>query len=89
MTLGYCLRGASLNDDDIYVMVNAGANAARFLIQEGKAGDWFLVADTSLSSPGDFVEPGERRSLTSAEYWVGGRSVVVLWRPRVQVRSSV
>jgi isoamylase len=79
-TLAYCLRGTSLNDDDIYVMVNAGANEVRFQIQEGRARDWFLVADTSLPSPRDFVEPGERRRLTSSEYLVAGRSVVVMIR---------
>jgi isoamylase len=81
-TLAYCLRGASLQDDDIYVMVNAGANEVRFQIQEKRARDWVLVADTSLPSPRDFVEPGERQRLTSSKYLVGGRSVVVLCNPR-------
>ena len=79
-TLAYCLHGASLNDDDIYVMVNSSANEVRFHVQEGRASDWLLVADTSLPSPWDFVEPGERRSLTSSEYLVGGRSVVIMIR---------
>ena len=79
-TLAYCLRGASLNDDDIYVMVNSGANEVRFQIQEGSACDWLLVADTSLPSPEDFVEADERQSLTSSEYLVGGRSVVMMIR---------
>ncbi len=77
-TLAYCLHGASLNDDDIYVMVNAGANEVRFEIQEGVAANWLLVADTSLPSPEDFVEPAKRRGLDSSAYRVGGRSVVVL-----------
>ncbi len=80
-TLAYCLRGASLNDDDIYVMVNAGSNDVRFRIKEGSPGDWLLVADTNLPSPGDFVETGERRALESSEYLVGARSVVVLSKP--------
>jgi isoamylase len=83
-TLAYCLRGASLNDDDVYVMVNGGANEVRFRIQEGKARDWMLVADTSLPSPRDFVEAAARRRLGSLEYWLGGRSVVVLCKPRVE-----
>lgn len=77
-TLAYCLRGASLHDDDIYVMINAGANEVPFKIHEGRTSDWVLVADTSLPSPRDFVEPRNRRCLTSPEYRVGGRSVVVL-----------
>jgi isoamylase len=82
-TLAYCLRGASLNDDDIYVMVNGGADKVKFRIQEGRAGDWALVADTSLPSPRDFVEPGKRRCLGSREYLVGGRSVVVFSKPTI------
>ncbi len=77
-SVAYCLRGGSLNDEDIYVMVNAGADEVRFLVQEGRASDWLLVADTALRSPADFVEPDERESLPSPEYRVGGRSVVVL-----------
>ena len=80
-TLAYCLRGASLGDDDIYVMVNSGAHEAYFVIQEGAAREWLLVADTALPSPGDYVEPGQRVRLDSCEYRVGGRSVVVLCRP--------
>jgi glycogen operon protein len=76
--LAYCLRGGSLQDDDIYVMVNAGADAIGFHIHEGGAADWMLVADTGIPSPGDFVLPAERHSMSSAEYMVTGRSVVVL-----------
>jgi glycogen operon protein len=81
-TLAYCLHGASLNDDDIYVMVNAAPEEVRFRIQEGRPLDWLLVADTSLPSPLDFVEPADRKSLTSLDYLVGGRSVVVFCRLR-------
>jgi glycogen operon protein len=80
-TLALCLHGNSLNDDDIYVIVNAGTNDVAFRIQEGKARDWMLVADTSRPSPGDFVEAGQRKRLKSLEYPVGGRSVVVLSKP--------
>ena len=77
-TLAYCLRGGTVHDDDIYVMVNAGADAVRFQIHAGIAGNWLLVADTGLPSPGDFIEPQERRGLMSTEHLVAGRSVVVL-----------
>ena len=72
-TLAYCLHGASLGDGDIYAMFNAGASEVRFRIQEGHARDWLLVADTSLPAPRDFVEPGERRSLTSLDYGLGAQ----------------
>ncbi len=71
-----------MNDDDIYVMVNASARDVPFHIQEGSAPDWLLVADTSLPSPLDFVETGERKALASSEYLVGARSVVVLCRTK-------
>jgi len=81
-TLAYLLSGSALNDDDLYVMVNNGSAPARFQIQQGKARDWFLAADTSLPSPTDFVEPGKRKRLSSLQYAVAGRSVVVLIKPR-------
>jgi glycogen operon protein len=77
-TMAYCLRGASLNDDDIYVMVNAGTNETVFRIQEGTG--WMLVADTSLSTPADFVQAEQRKPANSDLYRVEGRSVVVLQR---------
>ncbi|MEP6715111.1 MAG: isoamylase [Terriglobia bacterium] len=76
-TLAYCLRGARLNDDDLYVMVNAGAGDVRFEIQEGEASRWRLVADTSLPAPHDFVDPDVRTSLTTRDYLMTGRSVAV------------
>ncbi len=80
-TLAFCLRGGKLGDDDIYVMANASAHEVRFQIHEGSASAWLLVADTSLPSPGDFVQPEERKRLTSSGYRAGPRSVVVLCRP--------
>jgi glycogen operon protein len=77
-TLAWCLHGASLNDVDIYVMVNAGANKVTFRIQEGQPDEWLLVADTSLPGPHDFVEPPDRQALASLDYIVAARSVVVL-----------
>jgi glycogen operon protein len=80
-TLAYCLRGASVGDGDIYVMINAGAADTRFEIQSGSAREWMLVADTHKGSPDDYVAEGERRPLGSQVYVVGSRSVVVLYRP--------
>ena len=80
-TLAYCLRGASLGDGDIYVMINACPQPIWFHIQEGEAEKWLLVANTSLPSPQDIADPGTEHPLQSPEYLVGGRSVVVLYRP--------
>jgi glycogen operon protein len=80
-TLAFCLRGGSLGDDDIYAMINASAFDVVFQVHEGRAADWLLVADTNLPGPHDYVEPGERRRLTSSGYMVGARSTVVLCKP--------
>lgn len=77
-TLAYCLHGSRLDDQDIYVMVNTGSVDMLFRVQEGSAREWALVADTSLPSPLDIADADERRFLTSSDYFVGGRSVVVL-----------
>jgi glycogen operon protein len=77
-TLAYCMRGASVGDDDIYAMINAGAHDVVFQVQEGRPAEWVLVADTGLPAPRDYVDPGDRKKLTSPGYTVIGRSVVVL-----------
>jgi glycogen operon protein len=79
--LAYCLRGASLNDDDLYVMINAAPHDITFHIHEGKPADWRLVADTSIPSPGDFLPPAERHPLASPAYLVPSRTVVLLCKP--------
>lgn len=79
-TLAYCLRSASQRDGDLYVMINAYWEDLTFTIQEGRAGDWRRVVDTSLPSPDDVVEPGNEVQLASLDYRVPARSVVVLSR---------
>ncbi|OLB84262.1 MAG: glycogen debranching enzyme [Acidobacteria bacterium 13_2_20CM_2_57_6] len=79
-SVAFCLHGASQNDDDIYVMINAYWEELEFHIQEGTAQEWVRVVDTALASPDDFAEPGE--SLGVASYLVAPRSVVVLLRRR-------
>ncbi|MEO8131700.1 MAG: isoamylase [Bryobacteraceae bacterium] len=78
--LAYCLRGSALGDDDIYVMVNAGASSSLFSVQEGIKGDWRLAVDTGLPAPMDIAEEGAEPVLKSLDYPVAGRSVVVLIR---------
>ena len=82
-TLAYCLHGASINDADIYAMINSGPHEVRFVVQEGRPRDWLLVADTSLPSPRDIANAGEEKALEKPDYLVGGRSVVILCRPTV------
>jgi isoamylase len=79
-SLAFCLHGASQNDQDIYVMVNAYWEDLEFLIQEGSASEWTRVVDTSLPTPNDFSSSGE--PLKSLGYRVSARSMVVLLRLR-------
>jgi isoamylase len=79
-SLAFCLHGASQEDDDIYVMINAFWEKLEFHIQEGTAQDWMRIADTGLPSPGDYSERGE--PLRGLSYSVAPRSIVVLTKPK-------
>jgi len=81
-SLAFALHGASQQDDDLYVMINAYWEDLIFEIQEGAANAWRRVVDTSLDSPSDFLEPGNESPLPSMEYRVPARAVVVLIRDR-------
>ncbi len=78
--LAYFLRGSSLKDNDFYVMINAFWEDLVFTIQEGRAGEWRRVVDTSLVSPDDIVEAGKVYLISSLRYLVKARSIVVLER---------
>jgi isoamylase len=79
-TLAFCLHGAAEGDTDIYAMINAYWEDLTFTIQEGAAGEWRRVVDTSLDSPLDIAEPGAESPLDSLAYAVKARSVVMLKR---------
>ncbi|MGA7077944.1 MAG: isoamylase [Terriglobales bacterium] len=79
-SLAFCLHGASQNDDDIYVMINAYWGKLEFQIQEGAAQEWMRIVDTALASPDDFSDRGE--PLQALSYSAAPRSVVVLLRTR-------
>ena len=78
--LAFCLHGASQDDDDIYVMINAYWEKVDFRVQEGTAQEWMRIVDTALPSPDDFSERGE--PLQALTHSVAPRSVVVLVRKR-------
>ena len=58
-SLAFCLHGASQDDDDIYVMINAYWEKLEFHVQEGAAQEWTRIVDTALPSPDDFPDRGE------------------------------
>ena len=81
-TVAFCLHGASQMDQDIYVLINAYWEDLNFQIQQGDSSDWRCVADTAMPSPLDLFEPGDEKPLSSLNYEVKARSVVVLLRIR-------
>jgi glycogen operon protein len=78
--LAYYLRGVSVDDDDLYVMINGEWEDHRFTVAEGQASEWRRVVDTARPSPDDIVDPGSEPALATTSYLVGARSLVVLRR---------
>ena len=83
-TLAVYLRGASQQDADLYVMINASDQDATFQIQQGRPGEWRQVFDTGLVSPDDFHEPADWPFVRASFYVVRSRSVVGLVRGEAQ-----
>ena len=65
-------------------MINAWTSPLAFQIQNGNAGEWKRVVDTSLANPDDILECGREVTVATASYEVRPRSVVVLLRPRTK-----
>jgi glycogen operon protein len=82
-SFAWYLDGASQQDVDVYVMVNAFWQALTFVVQEGQPEHWRCVVDTGRASPDDVCELGSEPLLHDLRYAVGPRSVVVLVRPRL------
>ena len=80
-TLAVYLSGASQQDADLYLMINASDKDWTFDIQVGRPDQWQLAFDTGRSSPDDFIEPAERTCLNTSCYIVGSRSIAGLICP--------
>ncbi|MBV8779833.1 MAG: glycogen-debranching protein [Phycisphaerae bacterium] len=76
--LAYHLRGTSMVDCDLYVMINASQEPMEFTVQVGKSADWCLAIDTGLPSPNDIAELGLEQRIKSLNYTVGARSIAVM-----------
>jgi glycogen operon protein len=81
-SLAYMLDGASVHDDDLYVMINTWWEPLDFVVQEGRAQQWRRVVDTSLQSPQDIADRGLEAAIPSLTCRVQPRSIVVLIRRR-------
>ncbi|MFA6507490.1 MAG: glycogen debranching protein GlgX [Treponemataceae bacterium] len=71
---------ADRDDNDFYVLFNAGADQCPFILAPPVEGTvWFRAIDTAKASPNDIVAPGSEKNIpTQKEYLLRGRSVVVL-----------
>jgi isoamylase len=76
-SLAFCLLGHRVNDQDIYVMINAYHKPLEFEIQETSR-SWKRVVDTSLASPEDIISIDESNLIQNNRYTVKDRSIVVL-----------
>jgi isoamylase len=81
-SFAFFLKGSSVEDPDLYVMVNSYWESLDFTIQQGMPDEWFVVIDTSKSSPLDIVERSSAKACLLTSYNVGPRSVVVLVRTK-------
>jgi len=77
-SLAYYLKGGSLGDQDLYVMINAFTEPLVFTIIDGSYKPWYRVIDTAQNSPHDICEPGQEQQMFGVHYTVGPRSIVVL-----------
>lgn len=75
--LGYLLRGASIGDADICVLINGGERTQQFVLPDATRDGWRLVVDTAAVEPADILL-AERRPPAPPTREVDGRSIVVL-----------
>ena len=77
--MAFCLHGAAYDDDDMYVMINAGQEDITFGVHEGTVGSCCWAIDTALASPQDLLGPGEESAaivgLLPRAGPLGGRAV--------------
>jgi glycogen operon protein len=71
---------ADRDDNDFFIMFNAGEKQKLFKICEALEGkEWVLAVDTSMPSPDDIFLPGNERPLLSPDiYTLKERSLVIL-----------
>ncbi|MCL2230795.1 MAG: glycogen debranching enzyme, partial [Treponema sp.] len=71
---------ADKDDYDFYLMFNSSIEPQSFVLAEPPhKKQWYRVVDTGLSSPNDFLTPGNEEKLPSQRsYSVKARSLVIL-----------
>ncbi|MBR9803851.1 MAG: glycogen debranching protein [Rubinisphaera brasiliensis] len=79
-TLAYSLRGSSVNDQDLYVMINGSREPRSFEICDGAETQWKRILDTALDSPDDIHGVSGYETLNQTSYHLEANSIVVLVR---------
>jgi glycogen operon protein len=70
---------ADKDDNDFFIMFNAGPKAVPFVVCAPLPGKrWVRAVDTALPSPDDILVPGTEKELDSTIYQVQERSMVIL-----------
>ena len=71
-----------MEDDDLYVMINAHWEDHGFKVPDGPSGKWLRVVDTAQPAPQDIFEPGREPKLDDDRCTVRARSLMVLRKER-------
>ena len=67
------------DDNDFYLMCNAGKDFVNAKIPAASPGKkWYRCIDTSIPSPGDFLDEKDAIAFTTLEYPLAGETMVVL-----------
>lgn len=81
--LAYRIDGTEFGDDvqSIYVAYNGWRDQVKVVLPDNLSGKrWFRVCDTAgwMESEDNFKSPGREDNLPQREYWMAGRSVLIL-----------
>lgn len=76
-TLAFYLRGRSVNDHDLYVLINGSNDLMTFRIQRGEPGMWRKCVDTAADSPHDISRGGHLEAAIMDTVDLAPQSVVV------------
>lgn len=75
--LAYTLAGADRHEADLHIVMNMSDRNIMVELPDITARTWCLALDTSLSSPGDIIQPEDQKPLGHSTYQVSSQSVVV------------
>jgi pullulanase/glycogen debranching enzyme len=83
--LALCLHGGSVEDNDLYVMINGFWRDLSFRIQEGAVEEWHLAIDTSRAPT---VMDGMDGPVLAFQHQIPARSVSVFVRGQPRRQDS-